>query len=146
MKNGKAAGWDEIAPEMLKAGGEGLQKQLIKLFTKVWCEERIPKDWEKNIIPLYKKGDSSKCENYRAVCLSSVVLKAFSRIIEARFRMTIEGELEEEQAAFRQGRQTQDPIYSIHTICDKFIERGKEVNLAFLDLKAAFDTIPRIEI
>jgi hypothetical protein len=41
---GKAAGWDEIAPEMLKAGGEALEKQLIKLFTKVWREERIPKD------------------------------------------------------------------------------------------------------
>jgi hypothetical protein len=73
MKNEKAAGWDDIAPEMLKARGEALEKQLIKLFTKVWHEERIPKDWEKNIIiPLYKKGDSSKCENYRAVCLSSV--------------------------------------------------------------------------
>jgi hypothetical protein len=47
MKNGKAAGWDEIAPEMLKAGGEVLEKQLIKLFTKVWREKRIPKDWRK---------------------------------------------------------------------------------------------------
>jgi hypothetical protein len=107
MKNGKAAGWDEIAPEMLKAGREALEKQLIKPFTKVWHEERIPKDWEKNIIiPLYKKGDSSKCENYRAVCLSSVALKALSRIIEARLRMAIEGELEEKQAAFRPGTQT----------------------------------------
>jgi hypothetical protein len=35
------------------------------------------------------------------VCLSSVALKAFSRIIEARLRKAIEGELEEEQAAFR---------------------------------------------
>jgi hypothetical protein len=132
---------------MLKAGGEALEKQLIKLFTKVWHEERIPKNWEKNIImPVYKQGDSSKCENYRGVCLSSVALKAFSRIIEARLRMTIEGGPEEEQAAFRPGRQTQDPICSIRTICDKFIERGKEVNLALLDLKAAFDTVPRVEI
>jgi hypothetical protein len=129
---------------MLKAGGEALEKQLIKLFTKVWHEERIPKDWEKNIIPVYRQGDSSECENYRAVCLSSVALKTFSRIIEARLRMTIEGEPEEEQAAFRPGRQTQDPICSIPTICDKFIERGKEVHLAFLDLKATFDTVPRV--
>jgi hypothetical protein len=77
------------------------------------------------------------------VCLSSVALKAFSRIIE---RMAIEGELEEEQAAFRPGRQTQDPIHSIQTICDKFIERVKKGNLAFLHFKAAFDTVPREEI
>jgi hypothetical protein len=47
MKNGKAAGRDEIAPKMLKAGKEALEKQLIKLSTKVWHEETIPKEWEK---------------------------------------------------------------------------------------------------
>jgi hypothetical protein len=102
-----------ITPEMLKAGGEALEKQLIKLFSTVWHE------------PLYEKVDSFKCENYRAVCLSSVALKAFSRITEARLRMAIEWELEEEQAVFRPGRQTQDPIYSIRTICDKFIKKRK---------------------
>jgi hypothetical protein len=44
------------------------------------------------------------------VCLSSVALKAFSRIIEARLKMAIEGELEE-QAAFGPGGQTQDHTY-----------------------------------
>jgi hypothetical protein len=50
------------------------------------------------------------------------------------------------QAAFRPDRQTQDPVYSIRTICDKFIDTGKQVHLALLDLKAAFDTVPRVEI
>jgi hypothetical protein len=77
MKNEKAAGWDEIAPDTLKAGGEALEKRLTKLFTKVWREDRVPKDWEKNIIPLYKKGESSKCEHYRAVVFIFSCSKSF---------------------------------------------------------------------
>jgi hypothetical protein len=44
---------------------------------------------------------------------------------------------------YRPLRQTQDHIYSVRTICEKFIDKGKDVYFAFLDLKAAFDLIPR---
>jgi hypothetical protein len=60
-----------------------------------------------------------------------------------RLREIVEPELKEEQGAYRPLRQTQDHIYSLRTICEKFIDKGKEVYFAFLDLKAAFDLIPR---
>ena len=97
------------------------------------------------IIPKHKKGATSNCENYRAICLSSTVFKAFTRILENRLRRQVEEELEEEQAAYRPGRQTQDWIYSLRVINEK-ITRGGTINLAVLDLKAAFDRVPRVEI
>jgi hypothetical protein len=60
-----------------------------------------------------------------------------------RPREIIEPELEEEQGAYGPLRQTQDHIYSIRTKCEKFIDKGRDVYFAFLDLKAAFDLIPR---
>ncbi|XP_022203759.2 uncharacterized protein LOC111060407 [Nilaparvata lugens] len=90
-----------------------------------------------------QKGNTTDCENYRAVCLSSVVCKVYTRILEKRLRSVVEEQLEEEQCAFRPGRQTQDHIFSIRSICSKSIEKGKQVYLAFLDLRAAFDTVSK---
>jgi hypothetical protein len=60
-----------------------------------------------------------------------------------RLREIVELELEEEQGADRPLCQTQDHIYSISTICEKFNDKGKHVYFAFLELKAAFDLVPR---
>ena len=113
----------------------------------VWREGRIPSDWNCNIIvPLHKKGDSLQCKNYRAICLINVMAKIYSRILERRLRVHVEAELEEEQAGFGPGRQTQDQISSLRSIIDKWISQGKPAYLAFLDLQAVFNTVPREEI
>ncbi|XP_022199908.2 uncharacterized protein LOC111056809 [Nilaparvata lugens] len=70
-------------------------------------------------------------------------MKLYTVILEKRLRRVVEQDMEEEQAAFRPGRQTQEHISSLRNICSKFIERGENAYLAFLDLRAAFDTIPR---
>ena len=67
--------------------GENRLEMLTVLFNKIWEEERIPKDWEVGIvIPLFKKGDTSNCSNYRGITLLSVVLKVYERIMEKRLR------------------------------------------------------------
>ena len=55
----------------------------------------------------------------------------------------MEGKLEEEQAGFRPGRQTQDHIFILRTMMGKMLDKNKRIYLAFLDLKAAFDSLPR---
>ena len=45
MKNGKAAGIDGIFPDLIKAGGKVLIRQMEELFRTVWDEERIPEEW-----------------------------------------------------------------------------------------------------
>ena len=86
----------------------------------------------------------AKCENYRAICLSSVVMKLYSRILENRLRKEIEENLEEEQSAFRPMRQTQDHIFTLRI--DKILSTEKELYLAFIDLKSAIDRVPREQL
>lgn len=144
IKTGKAAGSDGIAPEMIKKGGTKMIDAMTKICQESWNKKEIPVDWENNIItPIYKKGNSSDCNNYRAVCLSNVALKLYTRIIERKLRGYVENQFEEEQAAFRPGRQAQDHIYTLRTISEKMLETNREFYLAFIDLKAAFDTVNR---
>lgn len=144
MKLGKSAGRDEISPEMIKYGGTRLENWIRKICQQAWDGEDIPKDWEENIIiPLHKKGKTDECDNYRAISLSSCIQKIYSRIIERRIRLHIEDELQEEQAAYRENRQTQDHIYALRTTIERKIEEGTPLYLAFVDLQAAFDTVPK---
>ena len=57
-KSGKAAGEDEIRPEMLKAlTGEGIL-WLRRVCQVAWKFGKTPRDWQTDvIIPIFKKGD-----------------------------------------------------------------------------------------
>lgn len=54
--------------------------------------------------------------------------------------------MEEEQTAFRPYGQTQNQIFSQKAIIEKTWDWGKSLYLAFLDIKAVFDSVPREEI
>jgi len=49
--------------------------------------------------------------------------------------------LEEEQFGFRKGKGTRDAIGLLRTIGERYIEKGKEVCLLFVDLEKAFDRV-----
>jgi len=46
LKNRKAAGLDNIYPEVLKDDPEITAEMLYPLLEKIWEEEKIPEDWE----------------------------------------------------------------------------------------------------
>ncbi|XP_014475534.1 PREDICTED: uncharacterized protein LOC106744909 [Dinoponera quadriceps] len=147
MKMGKAGGWNGISPELMKYGGEVVVKWMIKICQQAWNTQKIPKDWEKNIIiPIHKKGSTLDCANYRAICLSRVAAKVYSRLLQKILRQEIEENLEEEQCAFWPNRQRHDHIFTLRTVIDKRLSSGKDVLAAFIDLKAVFDSVPREQL
>ena len=66
VKSGKAAGEDEIRPEMLKAlTGEGIL-WLTRVCQVAWKFGKTSTDWLTSvIIPIFKKRDRQQCTNYR---------------------------------------------------------------------------------
>ena len=85
MKSGKAAGENEIRPEMLKA----LTGEWVRWLTRV-CQvtrklEKISKHWQtKMIIPLYKKDGRKECTKYREISLLSLPGKVYAKDLERK--------------------------------------------------------------
>ena len=69
LKIYKSPGIDQIPPELIKARGRTICCEIHKLIS-VWNKEELPEEWKESIIvPIYKKGDKTDCNNYRGVSL-----------------------------------------------------------------------------
>ena len=147
LKRGKAAGLDDISAEMLKLGGKRVHLYLTKLFNSIFDKGLYPSDWSKAIIvPIFKKGDPEKADNYRGVSLLSVISKCYTSILNQRLYTWLENEqkISENQAGFRKHYSTVDQIFTLHAAIQSCLcKRGKKLYVAFVDLKKAFDSVRR---
>jgi hypothetical protein len=144
LRDQKAAGPDDIPAELLKAGGATLTQSLTRLLTLIWNNERLPSDWEDSILlPLHKKGSRDDCGNYRGITLLCSALKVLESVLLRRLRPAYESRLRENQAGFRPSRGTIDQIFSLRQVLEKRFEFRRPTLVAFIDFKAAFDSIDR---
>ena len=107
LKEGKTPGIDNIPSELIKHGGSSKTKFPTQVFQKSRDNKILPTQWTQSlVIPILKKGDLTKCSNYRTlslICHSSNILL---KIILKRVTPQVEQFISEEQAGFRKGRST----------------------------------------
>ncbi|XP_011163688.1 uncharacterized protein LOC105198616 [Solenopsis invicta] len=146
-REGKAAGGDEIPGEVWKYEEERLEEAIWKICDRVWkCEEWI-EDWSEGmIVPIRKKGEGKKVEDYRGVTLMPSLYKIYATIVADRVEEEIEerNKVPQNQTGFRKGMGTMANIYVLNYLVNRQLskERGKLVAF-FIDLKAAFDSVDR---
>jgi hypothetical protein len=72
LKRNKSPGIDQIPAEVIKAGGRIIRSVIHKLINYIWNKDVLPEEWKDSIIlPIYKKGTTRDCSNYRCVSLFS---------------------------------------------------------------------------
>lgn len=147
MKKGKAAGEDGIPSEVWKYGGERIEEWVREMCNRVWRGEGWPERWKEGIIvPLIKKGAGDRVENYRGVTLMPTIYKIYVGILTERLREEMEegNMIPESQTGFRKGMEVIDNIYVLNYLINgKVKKKGGKVVTAFIDLKAAFDSVDR---
>lgn len=144
LKNGKAGGKTGILPELIKYGGAELWDRILDLVKMVWEEEAVVRDWkDATIIPIPKKGNLQVCDNWRGISLLDVVGKLFARVIQERLQVIAEEILPESQCGFRKSRGCVDMIFVARQLVEKTIEHDDTLFVLFVDLKKAYDSIPR---
>jgi hypothetical protein len=144
LKNNKAPGEDGLNPEIYKACSTEISRWLHGIFCTAWTYERLPKDWSEAIlIPFFKKGDQSLCQNYRGISLIDIAGKIFATIILNRFINFRDNKTRRNQAGFRRGRGCVDQIFSLRLALEHRYRYQRPTVTCFLDFTAAFDSIHR---
>ena len=85
LKNGKAGGKIGILPELIHYGGCDLEDRILKIMEQTWEDGYVVDDWKNAVVvPIPKKGDLRRCDNWRGISLLDVVGKVMARIVKER--------------------------------------------------------------
>ena len=92
--------------------------------------------WKESIIvPIYKKGDKTDCNNYRGISLLPTTYRILSNILLSRLSSYTEEIIADHQCGFRRNRSTTDHMFCIRQILEKKWEFNEAVHQLFIDFE-----------
>ena len=145
LRNNRAAGPDNITPELLKTTKILISMALHQLFLLIWKSGKVPSDWkEAVIISLYKgKGSRTICSSYRPISLLSVPGKVFAHVLLEWLQPLLTRQRRPQQSGFTRSRSTIDAILTLRLLAELHRKFRKPLHVAYIDIKAAFDSVDR---
>ena len=113
---------------------------MYELVRQILEEERIPEEWKETIIvPIHKRGDRDRCENYRGIALGNAAYKILSNIMLGNIKPYIEKVLRDYQNGFRDGRSVLNKIFALKIVNEKIFKYNQSVQYLFIDFRKSYD-------
>ena len=141
IKNRKAAGLDEIPPEVWKT--RQFDDTLLRHCNAVYNQNPIDRWMKGCILPFPKKGDLGLAKYYRGITLTSIAAKIYNTLLRNRIEPKIDNVLRKNQNGFRKNRSTTSQILTIRRILEGVRAKNLQATLIFVDFTKAFDSIHR---
>lgn len=143
-----APGFDSLGNKFLKlaAHNKQLKKLLLDIFNQWRGQGGVPAEFSEGILTFfYKSKDKYDIANYRPITLLSawwkvywyLEVQALERIVEKLNLM------DDAQVGFRRERSTIHNIECVDRAIRVAIQRKLSLYLCFIDLKKAYDSVPR---
>ena len=140
----KANGPDGLHPRIMKELALEISPVVADIFSRS-LTKGVPDDWrETNVVPIYKKGDKTKPENYRPVSLTSICSKMMEHIIVSNIHnhLDAQGILTDAQHGFRSNRSCETQLLlTAHDIAAAYSDKV-QLDMVLLDFSKAFDKVP----
>ena len=147
MANNKAVGFDRISNEILKTSKLVIAEPTLRLFNTILSSSIYPSQWKLDILsPIHKSGEKDDPHNFRGVAVSSCFGKLFNKLLQKRLEKMCQskGFISDVQGSSKAGSRTSDHLLIIKFLIDKYVKHGgKYLYTCFVDLRKAFDTVPR---
>ena len=129
---------------MLKEGSDALSYPLCRLFNLSLQKHQFPSSWKvANVVPVFKKSDPQKVENYRPISLLSLIGKVFEKCVYKQIHNFIvtNNIITPHQSGFTIGDSTVNQLLYLSNEFSKALDDGKEIRVVFFDISKAFDRV-----
>ncbi len=137
-------GPDSIPPCVLKSCAVSLAIPVCILYNASLSSGTVPSAWKHaHVVPIFKKGERAEPGNYRPVSLISDIDKGLEDPVHHAIltHCLQEKLISNEQFGFLPGRSTSGQLIDCFDIVTKALDEGYCVDIVYLDLSKAFDTI-----
>ncbi|KAI2644150.1 RNA-directed DNA polymerase from mobile element jockey [Labeo rohita] len=143
QKPRKASGPDSVSPACLKVCADQLAPVFTQIFNRSLELCLVPNCLKRStIIPVPKKPKITGLNDYRPVALTSVVMKAFEKLVLAYLKDITGPLLDSFQFAYRANRSVDDAVnMALHYILQHLDRTGNYARILFVDFSSAFNTI-----
>ncbi|KAL0190936.1 hypothetical protein M9458_013634 [Cirrhinus mrigala] len=143
QKPRKASGPDGVSPACLKVCADQLAPVFTQIFNRSLELCLVPNCLKRStIIPVPKKPKITGLNDYRPVALTSVVMKAFEKLVLAYLKDITGHLLDSFQFAYRANRSVDDAVnMALHYILQHLDRTGNYARILFVDFSSAFNTI-----
>ncbi len=143
LKNSRAQGFDEVPGCVIKDLGNLLVSPLCWLFNSISEHKDIPKAWKiSKVIPVFKKGNPKRVENYRPVSNVSSLCKVFERcVLNKLLNLGPSNIFGPHQHGFFPNRSTTTAALTIQDYVSRGLDENRIILLYSADLSAAFDML-----
>ena len=142
LVNKRSSGHDGLSNIMLKREKYVFARLLKPLINTSLNQGSFPSGLKTaNVIPIFKKGDSTNLNNYRPISLLPVISKVFEKILNKQLTLVIDnGYIDENQFGFRGGHSTEDAVLKFIDKLEKDLASKKHVVSIYVDVSKAFDS------
>ena len=145
LNQNKSPGPDNIHPRILKELCTELAEPITIIFLKSIDAGQLPSSWKDgHIIPIFKKGNKHRPENYRPVCLTVICCKIMESILRDHIMDHLkENELiSSKQHGFLIGRSTLTQLIETLEEWTSLLDQNNNIDILYCDFRKAFDSVP----
>ena len=136
IKNRKAAGFDDIPPEVWKT--RKFDDILLQHCNSVYNQNPIDRWMKGCILPFPKKGELGLAKDYQGITLTSIAAKIYNALLRNCIEPKIDNILRKNQNGFQRNRSTTSQILT-EGVCSKDLL----ATILFVDFTQTFDSIHR---